>query len=207
MNTGSPNLDALLLRYTSKGKERELLEAFSDLYALLKTTEKLERAFVRDAIAPKDYTPACERLIGQFKTLWDSIRSSVPDVEQFMATYNMQCPMAANRLKLGYPATFNFPAPSPNQASSAIAVAETVQHFITAMDSLKLNMVAVDQIFPLLSDLVSAMMKVTSLPPDMSGKKAVRGWMTKLHGMPASYELNEEEVRQLLFDLESAYNE
>ncbi len=44
-----------------------------------------------------------------------------------MATYNMQCPMAANRLKLGYPATFNFPAPSPNQASSAIAVAETVQ--------------------------------------------------------------------------------
>lgn len=28
------------------------------------------------------------------------------------------------------------------------------------MDSLKLNMVAVDQIFPLLSDLVSAMMKV-----------------------------------------------
>ncbi len=34
------------------------------------------------------------------------------------------------------------------------------QHFITAMDSLKLNMVAVDQIFPLLSDLVSAMMKV-----------------------------------------------
>ena len=29
----------------------------------------------------------------------------------------------------------------------------------------------------------------------MAGKKAVRGWMTKLHGMPASYELNEEEVR------------
>ena len=28
------------------------------------------------------------------------------------------------------------------------------------MDSLKLNMVAVDQIFPLLSDLVSAMLKV-----------------------------------------------
>ncbi len=27
-----------------------------------------------------------------------------------------------------------------------MAVAETVQHFITAMDSLKLNMVAVDQV-------------------------------------------------------------
>ena len=48
-----------------------------DLYALIKTVEKLERAFVRDAIEPKDYTPACERLIGQYKTLWDSMRSSV----------------------------------------------------------------------------------------------------------------------------------
>ena len=38
------------------------------------------------------------------------------------------------------------------QSNSAVAVAETVQHFITAMDSLKLNMVAVDQVpmlFPL----------------------------------------------------------
>ena len=32
------------------------------------------------------------------------------------------------------------------QSNSAVAVAETVQHFITAMDSLKLNMVAVDQV-------------------------------------------------------------
>lgn len=38
----------------------------------------------------------------------------------------------------------------------------------------------------------------------MAGKKAVRGWMSKLHGMPASYELKEDEVRQLLFDLVSA---
>lgn len=45
--------------------------------------------------------------------------------------------------------------------------------------------------------------QVTTLPPDMAGKKAVRGWMSKLHGMPASYELNEDEVRQLLFDLVS----
>jgi len=49
--------------------------------------------------------------------------------------------------------------------------------------------------------------QVTTLPPDLAGKKAVRSWMSKLHGMPASYELKEEEVRQLLFDLESAYNE
>ena len=84
-------------------------------------------------------------------------------MEQFMATYNMQCPMAAKRLiHSGMPATIehNVRPARDSTASTAIAVAETVQHFITAMDSLKLNMVAVDQIYPLLSDLVQAMMKV-----------------------------------------------
>ena len=49
--------------------------------------------------------------------------------------------------------------------------------------------------------------QVTSLPPDMTGKQSVRSWMSKLHGMPASHELKEDDVRQLLFDLETAYNE
>ena len=40
--------------------------------------------------------------------------------------------------------------PCSMQSNSAVAVAETVQHFITAMDSLKLNMVAVDQVRALL---------------------------------------------------------
>lgn len=209
MNTGSVHLDSLLIKFTDK-KEREILDQYADLYAILKATEKLERAYVRDAISAKEYEPACEKLIGQFRTLWDTVRSSVPDVEAFMATYNMQCPMAAKRLiHSGMPATIEHNVrPRPDQPqSTAIAVAETVQHFITAMDSLKLNMVAVDQIYPLLSDLVQAMMKVSTLPPDMAGKKAARNWMSKLHALPASYELKEDEVRQLLFDLESAYNE
>ena len=50
-------------------------------------------------------------------------------------------------------------------------------------------------------------MQVSTLPPDMAGKQTTRSWMSKLHGMPASYELTESEVRQLLFDLETAYNE
>ena len=87
----------------------------------------------------------------------------VPDAEQFMATYNMQCPMAAKRLiHSGMPATIEHSVRPQTgaTASTAVAVAETVQHFITAMDSLKLNMAAVDQIYPLLSDLVQALMKV-----------------------------------------------
>lgn len=103
-------------------QEEELLESYAgacfqcvhhppqpplaDLYAILKTTEKLERAYVRDDISAKDYEPACQKLIAQFRTLWETLRDKVPDVEQFMASYNMQCPMAAKRLiHSGLPAT------------------------------------------------------------------------------------------------------
>jgi len=105
----------------------------ADLYAIVKTTEKLERAYVRDVISAKDYEPLCEKLIAQFRTLWETLRTEarhspaavctptldlqgaesgaatrgqVPDVQAFMAEYNMQCPMAAKRLIYsGLPAT------------------------------------------------------------------------------------------------------
>lgn len=52
-----------------------------------------------------------------------------------MATYNMQCPMAAHRLiRSGMPATREHEVHSARPgapASTAVAVAETVQHFIT----------------------------------------------------------------------------
>jgi hypothetical protein len=49
----------------------------ADLYAIIKTTEKLERAFVRDAINAEQYEEACGRLIGQFKVLWASMKDTV----------------------------------------------------------------------------------------------------------------------------------
>ena len=56
------------------------LSAHADLFAIFKTTEKLERAYVRDAISSKDYEPACQKLIGQYKTLWDSLKDTVRHV-------------------------------------------------------------------------------------------------------------------------------
>lgn len=219
----------------------------ADLYAIIKTIEKLERAYVRDAVTAKDYEPASQKLLSQYRTLWDTVRDDVregelggadrcglgrlgplagqawvvqratlkrthmsgsyfvlpavpvaaavalsprvflwsrtplpavlalspppgtltppspqvPDVEQFMLTYNMQCPMAVRRMKSGMPATLEHGGAQPDATkSSAYAVAETVQHFITTMDCLKINMVAVDQVYPLLSDLLQGLNRV-----------------------------------------------
>lgn len=191
----------------SDKREREMYDNFADLFAIIKTTEKLEKAYVRDVISSSDYEPACTKLIAQFKTLRTSLKDSVPDVERFMDTYKMDCPAALNRLLVsGIPATVEHKIASSSESGSAVAVAECVQHFITAMDSLKLNMVAVDQVHPLLLDLLSSLNRVPLLPPDFEGKVKARDWIARLNKMGASDELNEQQCRQLLFDLDSSYN-
>ena len=49
--------------------------------------------------------------------------------------------------------------------------------------------------------------RLRSLPGDFSGKVKMKNWISKLHQMPASRELDENDSRQLLFDLESSYND
>mmetsp|Transcript_12825 Transcript_12825/g.22114 ORF Transcript_12825/g.22114 Transcript_12825/m.22114 type:complete len:246 (+) Transcript_12825:77-814(+) len=186
-------------------KERERIEQMADLYSIIKTTEHLERAFVRDAVAAQEYTPACAKLIAQFKTQREALKDCVPSIESFIAEYKMNCPAAANRLKTGVPATVEHAAQTEADVA-AKHVAEATQHFITAMDSLKLNMSAVDQLFPLLNDLLESMNKIPRLGPDFDGKLKVKAWLQQLHAMKASDTLDADQCRQLSFELETSYN-
>jgi len=88
----------------------------------------------------------------------------VPDIHKFMKDYRLDCEAALDRLESG--TSFSslaspllqclltllvclLVAGVPDNPDSAIdpkVVAETVQFFITAMDSLKLNMSAIDQV-------------------------------------------------------------
>ncbi|KAJ0479832.1 putative vacuolar protein sorting-associated Vps28 [Helianthus annuus] len=71
--------------------------------------------------------------------------------------------------------------------TSVAIVAECVQNFITAMDSLKLNMTAIDQVFPLLSDLSGSLNKMSILPPDFEGKTKMEEWIGRLAKMGAAF--------------------
>ncbi|KAK9764425.1 Vacuolar protein-sorting-associated protein 28 [Basidiobolus ranarum] len=195
------------MKLYNNSKDREVYENMADLYAIIVTMEHLEKAYIRDYITHAEYTPACAKLIAQFKTALNLVSDSVPDVEQFMKEYKLSCPAAANRLlKIGVPATIEHATSGHDPSKSAKYVAETVQHFITLMDSLKLNMVAVDQIHPWLSELMQSLSNVSSLPADFEGKVKIRDWLITLNKMKASDEINEEQVRQLLFDLENAHS-
>ncbi|KAG8464853.1 hypothetical protein KFE25_010221 [Diacronema lutheri] len=188
-------------------EERERLEAQADLFSIVYTVEALEKAWVRDTITADQYTDMCRRLIGQFKTVEHMIDGlSVPD---FIARYELSCPAAQHRLlEIGVPATVEYSRGGDTSAGELPrAVAETVQHFITSMDALKLGMVAVDQIQPLLNDLLAAITRIPSLPPNFAAKVKTRQWLTTLHAMRAADQLDEAQVRQCLFDLESGYND
>ena len=45
----------------------------TNLFADVKTSEKLERAYARDAISAKDYELPCETLIAHLRSLWETL--------------------------------------------------------------------------------------------------------------------------------------
>lgn len=49
--------------------------------------------------------------------------------------------------------------------------------------------------------------KLKNLSPDFSAKTTVQGWISKLHMKPAHYEMPDDDKRQLLYELETAYSD
>lgn len=73
------------------------------------------------------------------------------------------------------------------------------------MDSIKLNLVAVDQLHPLLGDLLQGIGKVKLHGSKYEWRDKLKDWLIKLNQMNAHDELKTADARQLMFDLESAH--
>jgi ESCRT-I complex subunit VPS28 len=185
-------------------RERELFDEKANLYAIILATEHLERAYARDAVEPKEYTAQCKKLISQFKLAERVLRDDM-NTETFMTLYQMDCPRAVERLlKMGIPEPMKG---GTDEASHAVTVAETVQHFITCMDAVKLEQRAVDELQPLLSDLNDVITRVPETPNDFEPNRKIQKWLEKLNTMRAVDEISDEDSRQLYHDLDSAYTE
>jgi len=185
-------------------RERDDYDEQANLYAIILATEHLERAYARDAIQPKEYTLQCKKLISQFKLAERVLRGGMT-TETFMQVYQMDCPRAVERLlRMGVPEPMKGGA---DEANHAVTVAETVQHFITTMDAVKLDQRAVDELQPLLSDLNDVLFRVPDTPNDFEPNRKISKWLQKLNAMRAVDELSDEDSRQLFHDLDSAYTE
>jgi len=190
-------------------REREKYDNMADLYAIIKTVEHLEKAYVKDAIPAEQYEPACAKLIAQYRTACGLVEMN-PD--EFVVMYKLDCPAAMLRLKAGIPATMEHASASGSSGGNdASVVLQVVQHFITALDCVKLGAgdegnVSVDILMPYLRDILDGLNKMPNLSPDFVGKAKVKEWIKVLTPQSASYQLTDEQVRQVTFDLESSYD-
>jgi ESCRT-I complex subunit VPS28 len=75
------------------------------------------------------------------------------------------------------------------------------------MDAVKLESRFVDELQPLLSDLMDSLARLPETPDDFEPTRKVKKWLQKLNSMRAVDEIGEEDSRQLYLDLDSAYSE
>lgn len=183
-------------------RQREDYDNRANVFSLIKTIEALEKAYIKDAITPDQYTTSCNIFLDQYNAAFKLIKTSFASVDIFTQRYMLHCPAAMERIKEGHPITVR-----DNKGNMSKAIAEIVSLFITIMDRLRLDIRAMDELHPDVKDLFETISRMSSLPASFEGRAKVRKWLDEMSDMQASDEISEDQARQMLFDFESAYND
>mmetsp|Transcript_199 Transcript_199/g.389 ORF Transcript_199/g.389 Transcript_199/m.389 type:complete len:247 (+) Transcript_199:129-869(+) len=209
---GKDHLMMETVRLHKNIKERQQYDRMAEFYAIIKTTEHLENARLSNSIDKEEYARECSSLISQFKDTESVLQRQniIQDSRTFMSEYGLgDCALAMERLlTYGVPATVVHRSgdSNPDLAAQARQAAETTQCFITAMDALKLEQKAVDEVQPLISDLMDRLTRMPGLPVNFEPTTKIEQWLIELNQMRAADELSDDQVRQLLHDLDSSYS-
>ncbi|KAJ5126600.1 Vacuolar protein sorting-associated VPS28 N-terminal [Penicillium atrosanguineum] len=212
--SASINLDEEVKLVSSSG-ERDLYESLAEIYSIIVTLDGLEKAYIKDVVTEAEYTETCTRLLKQYKSSLgdESVSREFVDLETFKRTWGLECPRASERLRIGLPATVeqashgaiaasNTASGGGGGASGSLILAAT-ENFITFLDALKLNMLSKDALHPLLSEVIQSVNKVTD--GDFESRGKIIQWLIALNQMRATEELNEDQARELSFDIDQAY--
>uniref|UniRef100_A0A1B0G5C0 Vacuolar protein sorting-associated protein 28 homolog n=4 Tax=Glossina TaxID=44049 RepID=A0A1B0G5C0_GLOMM len=182
-------------------REREKYDNMADLYAIINTLQQLEKAYIRDCITPQEYTAACSKYLVQYKVAFKQVQGDdYPTVDMFVKKFRLDCPAALERIREDRPITIK-----DDKGNTSKCIAEIVSLFITIMDKLRLKMNTMDALQMDVKDLTDNMNRLSLIPKDFEARVKVESWLSTLNEMQASDELSEAQVRQFLFDLESAY--
>jgi len=118
----------------------------------------------------------------------------------------IECPRATERIRIGLPATVEQPAhnaAASGSGANATLIVAASENFITLLDAIKIGMVSKDTLHPILVETIQAVNKVTSTEFENKGK--IVQWLITLNQMRAAEELNQDQARELQFDMERAY--
>jgi ESCRT-I complex subunit VPS28 len=212
------------VRLWETAQERDRIETEADLYAVFKATDALEKANQSTELEQAQYLKHFDKLNSSFRSIRQGMQSvdaldqtgdagapSKTHFDKFMETYDIARTMPKAKVRLVDEGRVTQQVQRSAQGSAKFGViASTTHQFIALTDALQLegDTIAVDEVQPLISDLLNELDK---LPPGVfdswSGTADVKRWTTRLIGMRASDELNADDKRQLQFEIDRAYNE
>jgi hypothetical protein len=86
-------------------------------------------------------------------------------------------------------------------------VFDITSKLISAMDIVSMGISSVDQLAPYVRDIQTAFNNYPNLPHNFDGIQVVRKWIDFFANKSATDELNEGELRQLKFDIETIMNQ
>uniref|UniRef100_A0A3Q4HGI4 Vacuolar protein sorting-associated protein 28 homolog n=1 Tax=Neolamprologus brichardi TaxID=32507 RepID=A0A3Q4HGI4_NEOBR len=157
-------------------REREKYDNMAELFAVVKTLQALEKAYIKDCVTPNEYTASCSRLLVQYKAAFKQVQGSdVGSIDDFCRKYRLDCPLAMERIKEDRPITIKDDKGNLNRC-----IADIVSLFITVMDKLRLEIRAMDEIQPDLRELMETMNRMSNMPPDSEAKDKVSLWLVTL---------------------------
>ncbi len=78
---------------------------------------------------------------------------------------------------------------------------------ISALDVVAMGMSSVDQLAPYIRDIQIAFQNYPNLPHGFEGLTLIKKWVDFFSNKSATDDLNENEIRQLKFDIESMMNQ
>ncbi len=165
----------------------------------------LEKTFATGLIPSDEYEKNCNQLLTQFKVLQTALKDVYPDLTKFMERYKMDVPFAKARL-FGTQVAATRMYHGDSRKPEVVHILEAGQNFVTLVDSLKLDLVHVDDILPLLRELSASLAGIPSLPANFDSKEIAQKWLSKLNGMRAADRLTPDDTRQMSLDLDNAYS-
>merc|ERR1712125_177025 len=107
-----------------------------------------------------------------------------------MFKYDMNCPLAEGRLAIGIAATV-LQAKDNDAGKTAQQVMQVTSDFITLLDTLRLGALGVEEVHPLVRDIVSNLSHFPGSCP--TGSDKFTEWLKLLNGMKAADEITEEQ--------------
>ncbi|PSN67196.1 vacuolar protein sorting-associated protein-like protein Vps28 [Corynespora cassiicola Philippines] len=202
------NLDEEV-KLSNTSAERDLNDSLAEIYSIIITLDALEKAYLKDSITEDEYTETCSRLLKQYKSNLadETVSRAFGDLESFKREWDMECPRATERLRVGIPATIEQgPSHKPTQEgdpANTMLVINATENFITLLDAIRIGLTEKDTLHPLLVEIIHAVNKVTD--KDFEHKGKIVQWLITLNQMKAAEKLNEDQAREFQFDMEQAY--